>query len=138
MKKILFAALLLSFLIGGQIQAAGLVPCGGPGENACSFCHIFVMLNNIVQFVIIKIVPAVAILMMAVGGIMFFFAGGSSSMLSQAKGIITATIIGLVIIFAAFMLVGTILSMIGLASWTQDFYRNWWQQGIFQIPGCPT
>lgn len=136
MKKILLSGLLFSLLIAGQIQAAGLVPCGGPGEDACRFCHIFVMLNNIVQFIMIKIVPVVAVLMIVIGGIMFFFAGGSPNTLSKAKGIITATVIGLIIIFAAFMLVGTILKMIGLADWTQNFYQNWWQQGIFQIPGC--
>ncbi len=136
MKKVFLTVLLFSFLTLGQVQAAGLVPCGGPGEQACTFACFFEMINRVINFVVLKLVPVIAVLMIVIGGVMFFFAGGSPGTLAKAKGIITSTVIGLVIIFAAFLLVGTILSMIGLADWTQDIYKNWWQEGIFQIPGC--
>jgi len=138
-KKIVLAVFVFLFLIIGPAQADDLLPlvqCGGTGQGACSFCDFFAMINRIVQFVITRIVPVLATLMLAIGGVMFFFAGGSPANLAKAKGIITATVMGLVIIFAAFLIVGTILSMIGLADWTKDIYKNWWQEGFFQIPGC--
>jgi hypothetical protein len=136
MRKILLVIFVFLFLSLGQAQAAGLVPCGGPGEKACNIGCFFEMIDNILDLVIFRLAPIVAALMLAIGGVMFFFAGGSPGNLTKAKAIITSTVVGLVIIFAAFLIVGTILSMIGLAGWTQDIYKNWWQEGFFQIPGC--
>jgi len=144
MKKIVLAIFVFLFLTVGQAQAAGLVPCGDdlngngtidPGEQ-CSFCDFFKMVDKILDFVLVRMVPVVAVLMLVIGGGMLFFAGADPGMLTRAKSLITSTLIGLVIIFAAFLIVGTILSAIGLAGWTQDIYKNWWQEGFFQIPGC--
>jgi len=113
-KKLFLLSFLFLFLVISQVQAAGLVPCGGHGEPACTFCHFFVLINNIIEFVMFKMVPVVAVTMLIVGGIMFFFAGASSKILSQATGIITSVIIGLVIIFCAWAIVNTILTQIGI------------------------
>lgn len=114
MKKILLATFLFSFFIFGQVQAAGLVPCGGTGESACQFCHIFVLINTILQKLLFVFVPVIAVLMLIFGGVMFFFAGANPRLFSQATGIIKSVVIGLVIIFAAWMIVNTVISQIGL------------------------
>ncbi len=74
--------------------------------------------------------------MLVVGGGMFFFAGANPKYLQMGKDVITSTLWGLVIIFTAFLIVGVILKAIGLAEWTQNIYKNWWDKGFFQIPGC--
>jgi hypothetical protein len=109
-----FLIILFLILAGSQVQAAGLVPCGGEGEPVCTFCHFFVMINAIVKFVMFTLVPAIAVLMLVIGGVMFFFAGGSPNILSRAKGVITSVVIGLVIIFAAWVIVNTILTGSGI------------------------
>jgi len=91
----------------------GLVPCGTPG-CPCQFCHIFVLLNNIIKFVMFKLVLVVAALMLIVGGIMYFFAGASPQALSQAKSIITSVAIGLAIIFCAWIIINTVLVQSGI------------------------
>ncbi len=123
-------------LIPSQARAdlLPLVQCGITVDDPCTFCDFFGMINRIIQFVMSRIVPVVAVLMLLAGGIIFFFAGGSPKALATAKGIITSTIIGLVVIFAAFLIVGTILSAIGLAGWTSEIYKSWWSEGFFQIP----
>jgi len=136
MKRIFLAIAALFLLTAvGQVQAAGLVPCGEPG-NPCQLCDVFIMIDNILDFILIKMVPVVAVLMLVIGGIMFFFAGADPGMLAKAKSLITSTLIGLVIIFAAFLIIGTVLSVLGLTGWTEDIYKNWWQEGFFQIQGC--
>ena len=119
----------------------GLVPCGksekGPGETdevtmPCQFCHFFVMFDGIVDFVL-ELVIIIGVLMLTIGGFMFLFAGGSPALLARAKSILTSTAIGLVIIFAAYLIIGTILQAIGLSDWTKEIYQNWWKEGIFQI-----
>jgi len=108
MKKIfLTAVLFLSFfLVFSQAWAAGLVPCGGEGQPECQPCHLFVMLNNIIQFVFLKLIPPLAGLLIAIGGGMFLLAGGNPSTINQAKSLLMAVVIGLVIIYGCWLILG--------------------------------
>ncbi len=112
MKKIFFISFLvlfLAFLVPDITQAEGLVPCGGERQPECTICYFFVLFNNIIKFVMFKLVPPIAALMLVVGGIMFFFAGASPGMLNRAKSIIISVAIGLGIIFGAWVIVNTVL-----------------------------
>jgi len=128
MKKIILATIL--FLVPAISLAAGLVPCGGQGEPICELCHFFVLFDNVIRFLLNNIVFPLAILMIAIGGFMYIFAyvgpslvlpgggKGGPALLNQAKKLITAVIIGLVITFAAWIIVNTFFMIIGVASWT--------------------
>jgi hypothetical protein len=123
------------FLFFSQIAfAAGLVPCGGEGEPPCQLCHLFVLLDNIIDFFLLRIVLPVSTLLLVIGGFMFIFYAEDPRMVEQGKKILTSVIVGLAIIFLAYLVVGTFLRIIGLAQWTQNIYQNWWNQGFFQIP----
>lgn len=171
MKKvflIIFLGSLLFPLIGlaGSYQAdgttvyyQGLVPCGkkvcingeydkngicrgDEKEFRCTFCHFFVMLDEIIDFVLFKLVPPVAVLMLVIGGAMFmfaYFAGaeilptgekGGPKMLGQAKKLITSVFLGLIIIFASWIFINLFFQVIGVTEWTGL------QQGWFSID-CP-
>ena len=125
-------------VIGGKVQYGGLVPCGKPvllNDHCCimpcTFCHFFVMFNGIVNFVIVYIVPVVAVLMLVVGGVMFYFAGGSPKLLTQGKNLIIYAIVGLVIVYAAYLIVGLALQIIGVAKWTG--LNKWFEEGSFTV-----
>ena len=91
----------------------------------CQLCHFFVMFKGILDF-ILKLVFVIAILMFVAAGFMFLIGGGDPSRLSAAKQIITSTMWGLVIIFAAWILVNTIFIFIGVAGWT-GLTTNWFK-----------
>lgn len=121
---------------GVIVHYEGLVPCGksqpAPGEDVlvtmpCQLCHIFVMFDGIVDFILFKIVPPIAVLMLVIGGIMFIFAmfggeitlpggrRGGPALLRQAKALVTSVIIGLIIILAAWLIVNTLFIFLGLS-----------------------
>ena len=136
-KLILMTMFAVVFLFSAnQVLAAcptGLVPCGTP-DCPCTFCDFFALIDNIVDFVLFKIVLPVAALMFIIGGLFMLTASGKPELLNRAKSILTAAVIGLVIIFVAFIFIGTFLQMIGLAEWTTNIYQNWWEEGLFQFP----
>jgi len=115
-------AFLFFSLIPIQAQAVcnfgPLVPCGRPGAPTCQFCDIFKLLNNIMNYIIKCIAPIVAGLMLVIGGFYLLIAGTSPQLVSKAKSIITAAVIGLVIIFVAWIFLNTFLEKIGVATWT--------------------
>jgi len=127
MKKIILIAFLslLFFLVFNSVQAAGLVPCGGPGEDACTLCYLFVMLDRVVEFLLFRVVPVLGALMIAIGGVMYIIGQGKPEMLSSVKSLFTAIIIGLVIIYGAWLIVSLFLTTIGVAEWTG--LGTWWE-----------
>ncbi|XOB42016.1 MAG: pilin [Candidatus Nealsonbacteria bacterium] len=99
-------------IVGGKCQG-NKVDEGMP----CQFCHFFVMFRGILDF-ILKLVIVIGVLMLTIGGFMFLFAGGSPKTLDLAKRILTSTVIGLAIIFGAWLIINTIFMAIGVAGWT--------------------
>ncbi|PIP25000.1 MAG: hypothetical protein COX34_01060 [Candidatus Nealsonbacteria bacterium CG23_combo_of_CG06-09_8_20_14_all_36_12] len=129
-KQILFTILLLVigyWLLVGSAQAA-LVSCGGKDQEPCQLCDFFVLFQNIVNFVLFKIVPPLAALFLVIGGVMFFFAGASPSTLQTAKKLMTSVMFGLLIIYGAWVFVNTFFMLIGVAEPGQFGFdlRKWW------------
>lgn len=102
----------------------GLVPCGQTAGNPCNFCHIFVLIANVVNYVLTCLVPIVAALMIIIGGLYLLVSGPSPEKLSKAKAILTAAIIGLFIIFLAWVFINTLLVFMEIKEWTG--LGTWW------------
>lgn len=97
---------------------AGLVPCGRQRdaaetlvneESPCTLCHGFVLAEKIVEKLTLYIIIPLGILMIVVGGAMFSTSAGDPGRIATSKKILTATIIGLVIIFLAWVIVNTVI-----------------------------
>lgn len=127
-------------------RTGGLVPCGRscgdpttPEDEAapCQLCDFFVMIDTWFDGLLTIFAPVMAALMIAIGGGMYIFAFGDPEKISRAKKLFTAVVIGLVIIYGAWFILGLFLEIIGLnPDWTLPFYRDWWEKGAFEIP-CP-
>lgn len=135
--------ILLGFLLLPLVSLAThggtpLVPCGNPGQPACQFCHFFVLFQNIVNYLLIHIVPVVAVLMLVIGGFMYVSAyfeiipkggTGGPALLSRAKSLFTYTIIGLIVIYASWLIINLFFQVIGINEFN-DFRtlpQNWWR-----------
>jgi len=114
-----------------------LVPCGWSG-NTCYFCHIFVLLDNIINFILTCLTPIFAGFMIIIGGIYLLIAGASPELFDKAKKALTGAVIGLVIIFVAWVFLNTFFTYIGVAKWTGflDDPDTPEKEGWFEIQ-CP-
>jgi hypothetical protein len=140
MPKKSFSIFLLSFFlfsVAGFAFAAGLVPCGNPDQKACTICDFFVLASNVINFFLLSIVPVLAVLLLAVAGFMYMIAntmpGQGPALMTRAKNVLISTLIGLVIIYGAFVIVGTFLTFIGLNDWTINIYKDWMSGQFFKI-----
>ncbi len=130
MKRIFLISFLFLFLTpsvfaaGVNCPTEGLVPCGTDG-CPCEFCDFFLMINNIVRFLMFVLVPVTAVLMLVIGGVMFLFAGAKPDILNQAKAIITSVFIGLLIIFCAWVIVNTLFDKTGVINMPAGW--EWWK-----------
>lgn len=141
MKKILLTTFLFLLLFPIQVHAicefSHIVPCGGEG-TPCQFCHIFVLLNNIITLILTCLAPIIGGLMIIVAGVMFMFSyfseaellpagqAGGPQLFSRAKKTITAVVVGIVIIFLSWVFLNSFLDAIGVADWT-GLRLGWWK-----------
>lgn len=134
MRKIFLAFFLLlffalpnySFVRAAVCSGGQIVPCGDLeyGEPPCQLCHFFVMIGNIIDFLLFCIVPPLAVLMVAIGGIymMVFYLGYSGPEgINRAKSLFKAIIIGLVVVYGAWLIVDVFFATIGVKS----MFANW-------------
>lgn len=134
MKKILviyFCISLLSIPFFSFAQGEGLVPCGpGTSKPVCTLCDFFEMIARIVDFVLFRIVPALAILMIAVAGVMYIVAflgpEGGPGMINKAKTVLKSVFFGLLIAYGAWLIVNTFFMVVGVSSWT-GLQEGWWK-----------
>ena len=111
-----FSGLFLSFI---AVQAdEGLVPCGGEGQPSCQLCHVFIMFDRIVDFVMLTLVPPLAALMLVISGVMFFTAAGDPSGLGKARSVLTSVVFGLVIVYGSWLIINSFFLVIGVSQWT--------------------
>lgn len=120
-------------LVSQAACPTGLVPCGTP-DCPCKFCHLFVMFQMIIDFVLVYIVFPAATLLIIIGGIRFFLYAENPDEAGKAKSLLTATIIGLVLIFSSWLVVGLFLTAVGLSDFTVN---SIWPDKWFTID-CPT
>lgn len=102
----------------------GLVPCNNtpdgktgliPDGQACNFDSFITLVHNVINYIILLILPIAAIVIAYVG-FLFLTSGGSSEVKTKAKGILRKVVIGLICIMAGWLIVNTILSAVGLQS----------------------
>ena len=134
----LFTILFLLLSLVPLTADAGIVQCGiandqGVIENYCDFCDIFQLINNIVIFLLVPspsvnngaaVVPLVATLLILIGGFYILIAAGRPESQKKGKDIITAVVIGLLVVYTAWVVVMSILSSLGVAPWTG--LGEWW------------
>ena len=143
---------------GTTVCYEGLVPCGlnkpyWPGGSVsggtcqgdkqgagipCQLCHFVIMFNAVIDFFIKDIVFPVAILLAVISGVLFLLSGSNPGLLQKAKGTLLNVATGLLLIFAAWIIINFLLSFIGLAEWTGlvDNPETSQTEGWFMI-NCP-
>ena len=71
---------------------------------------------------ILGLVGALTLLIFVYGGVMFLVSAGNQESVKKAKDILTAAIVGLVIVFASFLIIKFVLSVLGV-DWEGKFYK---------------
>ncbi len=122
--------LILPFLV-----SAALVPCGttltGPmaSNRACTVCDFFVLIKNIVDFLTEYVAMPIAVIILIYGGVTLITAGGSEEKIKKGKNALWQAVWGLLIVFAAWLIIDTIIKW--LANPSVFLFGPW-----NSIPSC--
>lgn len=126
MRILLVSTLILMFGLSGVAYAAeeGFVPCGGPGEDPCTACDLLSLISNIANFVASRFAPIVGALLFVYGGIMMIVSVGDPGKFAKAKAIFWNTIIGLAIIYGAWLITNSLMQTLAGGN---NFSDKWYE-----------
>ncbi len=122
---------LFSFNIADAIGLEGpIVPCGTSEDpEDCTLCHLWELASNIINFVSFNLAIPIAAFLFIIAGVLFLISGGNEERVKLARSIFTNVVIGLVIIFASWLLVDTFVKTLVSQSFetTKDkkIYYSW-------------
>jgi hypothetical protein len=82
-------------------------------DNSCKFSDLITLVNNIINFILFYLAVPIAAIMFVYAGILLLFSAGDTGARTKAKGIFLHAVIGLVLAFAAFLIVKLLFSILG-------------------------
>jgi hypothetical protein len=85
------------------------------------------MIDGIIEFIYIKIVPYLAIIMFVLAGILLFASGQDPQMPGKVKKMILYAVLGLVLIYGVWILVGSLLNILGVTQWQDPAGTGWFK-----------
>jgi len=97
----------------GAPPSGGIVPCGGPGQDPCNLCHLYKLAKNGIDFMLFGFALPVAVIALLIGGIFLLASRGNPQMMQTGKSAISNTVIGVIIAFSAWLIIGTVLNTLG-------------------------
>ena len=110
-------ALILVPLIGLAQPASTIIPCGlnsanGVVTDPCTFNHLIILAQNVINFLIFRIAAPLGAIMFAYAGFLYITNHGNEGQVTQAHEIFLYVFWGLVIALAAWLLVNFILTFL--------------------------
>lgn len=114
MRRFLIGTFVLAILVIPTLgfaqspESSGIVPCNGP---ECQACHFIQLGNNLLRWTI-GIMASVIALVFVFGGLRMVMSAGDTHAVSEARGMMTNSIIGFVILLAAWLVIDTLLKVV--------------------------
>jgi hypothetical protein len=91
-------------------------------SSACtSLCDLVNTVENIIYFGISVVVFIITPILFAWGGLMFMFSRGKPEGISKARSILTGALIGLCIVLCAWLIVNTVVNVLGINNYIGGF-----------------
>lgn len=118
--------------IGGPTEV-GIVPCGYGTLPPCNLCHFYNLAKNGIDFMLFRFLVPLAVIALLIGGIYLLASRGNPQMLETGKNAITNTVLGIIIAFAAWLVIATILNTLGY----KGFTPGWSDPPVCQNPIKP-
>lgn len=108
----IYFAIFLMLIMPVFSFAQGLVACDGSVQNPCGFDQLMNLINKVISFIFLDLAIPIAAIMFFYAGFLLITAGGAEAK-TKAKHIFTNAVIGLVIAAGAYLIIRTLLSVLG-------------------------
>ena len=106
-----------------QEVAAGKIKLDPSYYQPCNQCDLLKLLKNIIDFVLIGLMPPAAAILFVWGGFLILMGGANPGWITQGKSIFWNTAVGVAIILASWLITNTIIRSIA----ADNIAPEWWK-----------
>ena len=117
--------LVLSFLASTFPNATSIIPSTCQ-TGSCGMCDLFKGISNLINFFVFKIGPIAAGLMILIGGAIWVLSNGNEEQIRKGQDILKVTLIGLIIMYSAWLIVNTIIETLATGPNGGGIKTSWW------------
>jgi hypothetical protein len=103
------------FLYFESVKAAGLVPCGGTGENPCTITDVFTLIARLTNW-LIGMAGVYAVYQIISSSFWMIVTMGNEEAITKRKTALMNAVIGFIFVLFAYMLVNTAVNFLLLGS----------------------
>lgn len=125
---VLFCSLLVVPTVASAVSWFPIVPCGSPGQAACTSCDLFKTFKNVIDLVLYGITGPIAAFMIVWAGGLMLLGGANPKLYSQGTTMLKNTLIGVSIILLSWLATNTLIKTLA----TGNAYDAWFEFS------CPT
>lgn len=93
-----------------QEISGGIVHCVG---DPCTLCDLSILADRLTRFLLFNVMLPIAALMILIGGILLLTARDNQQRQTQGKAVLTYAVWGMIIAFAAWLIISTLLATLG-------------------------
>lgn len=108
----LIVFIVLVFPVISSAQDTGIIPCDNV-KTPCDYNALMDLINTLIDFALVKMAVPLCAIMFAYAGFEMVTSAGSSEKKGMAKKVFTNAVMGLVIAASAFLIVKTLLHILG-------------------------
>lgn len=119
LKYILLVIVVFCFTSINFCLAQGLVPDGGKKEKGNYQLDDLVIVFVLAAEMFLKLAGSLALLAFIIGGVMMIISSGNKEKVQQAKQILVAAVVGLIIVFSSYLIIQFSMKALGL-KWEGD------------------
>jgi len=131
----IFILTLVFISLNSALAQNGLLPePTGPGGGDGNYAlNDFITLAIKVSQFILGLVGSLSLLMFVYGGITFILSAGSADKVNEAKRILVASVVGLIIVFSSWLIIRFFVSMLGATNNFDGSVNTSLLQGLISI-----
>lgn len=96
------------FVLALPAFALPLVPCGSEFVP-CTPCHLWLLANRIISFLLFQLATPILVVALLVGGFVWLTSSGNPAQIEKGKKILTSSVLGIFIAFGAWLIVNSII-----------------------------
>jgi type IV secretory pathway VirB2 component (pilin) len=122
-KRIFFTSMLFFLFLSFNPVSAALVTCGNTTADPCTFDDLFTMVNDVISFIMVDIVPPIAVVTIVIAAINLMTSSGDPGKMEQAKKTLIWIVAGLVVIYGAWAIVKGFITALGGGGETLKFFK---------------
>ncbi|PIR73334.1 MAG: hypothetical protein COU40_03050 [Candidatus Moranbacteria bacterium CG10_big_fil_rev_8_21_14_0_10_35_21] len=120
----------------------GLVPCGrnsgaGGETQTCTLCDLILGIKRLVQYGL-YLVTTIAFVGIFISGLIYILSSGDESMITQAKGFMTASLIGFTVVISAWLIINVSLWIMSAKPDLGIQKSSWYQFSCGATSSAPT